>query len=138
MRSVVVVLPASMWAVMPMLRYRSMGVLRGTVKTFFHRREAEAPRNAGENPDNLCKLFLCVFAPLRLIILESVMRERLVLFRHAVHFLALFHGAAAAFRCFCEFAGKPRTHRFLAAPACRIAQPAHPQGRPAGRSRFPP
>src|SRR5574339_751813 len=33
MRSVVVVLPASMCAEMPMLRYRSMGVLRATMLT---------------------------------------------------------------------------------------------------------
>jgi hypothetical protein len=34
MRSVVVVLPASMCALMPMLRYRSIGVVRATVLLF--------------------------------------------------------------------------------------------------------
>src|SRR5690606_12783434 len=34
MRSVVVVLPASIWALIPMLRYRSMGVLRLTRVSF--------------------------------------------------------------------------------------------------------
>jgi hypothetical protein len=45
MRSVVVVLPASMCALMPMLRYRSMGVVRGTIYL-----QLELPRIGGTCP----------------------------------------------------------------------------------------
>src|SRR5512136_2443838 len=36
MRSVVVVLPASIWAIMPILRYRSRGYWRGIQNTYYH------------------------------------------------------------------------------------------------------
>src|SRR6186713_1368424 len=55
------------------------------------------------------------------------MRERFVGFRHTVHFLALFHCAAAAFGRFGELARQARTHGFFTTAACRIAQPAHCQ-----------
>src|SRR5438093_13599061 len=97
MRSVVVVLPASMWALMPMLRYLSMGVVRGIS---YH-------------------------------VLKPKMRKGFIGFGHPVHFLALFHRAAAAFRCFQQFSGETLTHRFLAALARRLAQPAHRECHPA-------
>src|SRR5438132_2011454 len=57
--------------------------------------------------------------------LETVMRERFVRFRHAVHFFALLHRATAAFRSFGELGCEPGLHRFLAATARCIAHPAH-------------
>jgi hypothetical protein len=52
MRSVVVVLPASMWAEIPMFRYRSMGVLRDMesskcVPPVSDRRVARGPMTSG-------------------------------------------------------------------------------------------
>src|SRR5438067_1024767 len=97
MRSVVVVLPASMWALMPMLRYLSMGVVRGIS---YH-------------------------------VLKPKMRKGFIGFGHPVHFLALFDRPAAAFRRFQQFSGETLTHRFLAALARRLAQPAHRERHPA-------
>src|SRR5450830_2138617 len=103
MRSVVVVLPASMWALMPMLRYRSIGVLRATVRTLkaFDCHAAGTPGNylagpvsSGSELSRKFRLYASEF--LALWRLETVVRERLVRFRHAVHFIALFHRAATA------------------------------------------
>src|SRR5438445_10866995 len=57
--------------------------------------------------------------------LEPVIRESLVGFRHAMHFLALLHRAAAALGRFLQLAGEPHGHRFLAALLRRLADPAH-------------
>src|SRR5262245_66490324 len=81
MRSVVVVLPASMCALMPMFRYLSMGVLRGInvfVPNEFSGGDVRRPRPRS----------------------EPVVSESLVRLRHAVHFLAFLDRAAAAFRRF--------------------------------------
>src|SRR5687768_13119372 len=56
---------------------------------------------------------------------EPEMRERLVRFRHAVHFLALLHRAATAFRRIHELGRETLAHRLLAALARRFAQPPH-------------
>src|ERR1700694_557832 len=63
MRSVVVVLPASMWAMMPMFLQRSNGTVLGTTLDSFW-----APNSAS---------------------LPSVMRERLIGLRHTVYILFL-------------------------------------------------
>src|SRR5438132_9171518 len=57
--------------------------------------------------------------------LEPEVRKRLVRFRHAVHFLAFFHRTAATFRSLEQLRSEPLAHRFLAALARRLAQPAH-------------
>src|SRR5512137_2865482 len=104
MRSVVVVLPASMCALMPMLRYRLMGVDRGTFRQRLLRwREgiALAPPGVLSVPDSPAS--------------EPEMREGLVGLRHAVHFLALLDRAAAALGGLDELGGKALPHRLLAA-----------------------
>src|SRR5882672_1857631 len=115
MRSVVVLLPASMCAEMPIFRYRSIGVLRGIKPSqCFRARRARAA----------------------VIYLESEVREGLVRLGHPVHFLALLHCAAAAFRRFHQFPGQAQWHRFLAALLGRFTQPAHCQRHPAHRPDF--
>src|SRR4030081_1599540 len=104
MRSVVVVLPASICAEIPMFLYRSIGVLRATAMSL--------------EPDQL----------------KPVMRERLVGFRHPVYFLALLHRTATALGRFLQFAGKANRHRFLTALLRRLADPAHRERHPAHRT----
>src|SRR5258708_27909338 len=53
------------------------------------------------------------------------MREGLGGFRHAMHFLALLHRAAAALGRFLQLAGEPYGHRFLAALLRPLADPPH-------------
>src|SRR5512140_2418113 len=59
------------------------------------------------------------------LLLEAVMGEGLVGLGHAVHFLALLHGAAAAFRGLEKLVGQALAHALLAALAGGLAQPAH-------------
>src|SRR5438105_4616059 len=122
MRSVVVVLPASMWALMPMLRYRSMGVPRAMM---FAIEQWIASFHCSLDP--LLVGFRC---------LKPEVRERFVRFGHPVHFLALFHGAAAPFRRFEQFGRKSLAHRLLAALARCLAEPAHRERHPAHRTHF--
>src|SRR5512139_1930629 len=105
MRSVVVVLPASMCALMPMLRYRSMGVTRGTWRLRRGGVRGGSPFRAGAFAVlSSCWVSLCGDS-------EPEMRERLVGFGHPVHFLALLDRAAAAFRGLEELGREPRAHR---------------------------
>src|SRR5450432_1416171 len=130
MRSVVVVLPASMWALMPMFRYRSMGVVLATffrclplfaaVYTYASRKSLPA------HPSPLVDLSR----------LEPEMREGLVRFGHAVHFLALFHRTAATFGCFQKLGREALPHRLFATLARRLAQPAHGQRNATDRADF--
>ena len=69
-------------------------------------------------------------------VLEPVMREGFVGFRHTVHFFTFFHCAAATFSSFRKLAGKAGTHGFFTAAASSIAQPAHRQRHPAHRPHF--
>src|SRR5690349_20918600 len=113
MRSVVVVLPASMWAMMPKLRYLSIGVVRATGNPCL---------STGE----------FVFPPVierRLLssVLPAVVREGLVGFCHTMSFFALLDGAAVVFRGFQQFGGELARHGVLATLARGIDQPAHRQ-----------
>src|SRR6266496_1660700 len=127
MRSVVVVLPASMCALMPMLRYRSMGVERGTMSGSSVWRRALSVSWAGCWGEVHAERRTLDARPF----LEPEMREGLVGFGHAVHFLALLHRAAATFGRLEELRREPLAHRLFAALARRFAQPAH-------RKRHPP
>src|ERR1700682_5922539 len=68
--------------------------------------------------------------------LEAEMREGLVRFGHAMHFLASLYRAAAPFRCLGQFRGEPLPHRFLAALARGLAHPAHGERDAAHRTHF--
>src|SRR5512135_2105388 len=132
MRSVVVVLPASMCALMPMLRYRSMGVVRGTLSSA---RKTPLPGQRWAARGFRPVLLLSRLSGLGWFS-EAEVRERLVGFRHAVHFLALLHRAAAAFRGLEQLGCEALTHRLLAALARGFAQPAHRERHPADRTHL--
>src|SRR5687767_15499691 len=107
MRSVVVVLPASMWAMMPMLRQRASGTCLAMIV-----------RNS---------LYLER-------LLEPVVRERLVGFGHAMHVFALLHRAATQVGGIHEFVGQLLLHRLaIAAVGGNAGQPAQREGQAAGR-----
>src|SRR5947208_9211594 len=83
MRSVVVVLPASMWAMMPMFRVFSSEYCRSTSSSAFFLSTYMRRGGPGCGP------------PLRRIPLPAVMRERFVGLRHLVRVFPLLHGGAA-------------------------------------------
>src|ERR1700739_730134 len=64
MRSVVVVLPASMWAEIPIFRYRSMGVFLAIAFTNSESEMGEGPVGLG-HPVHFLALFHSATAPLR-------------------------------------------------------------------------
>src|SRR6267143_1424857 len=83
MRSVVVVLPASMWAMMPIFRVLSSEYCRSTSSSAFFLSTYMRRGGPGCGP------------PLRRIPLPAVMRERFVGLRHLVRVFPLLHGGAA-------------------------------------------
>src|SRR5690554_2603726 len=98
MRSVVVVLPASMWAMMPMLRYRSSGVTREHLLTSHPSDDVALP---------------------------VIVRERAVGFRHPVRVFALLDGRAAIVRCVHQLAGQAGRHGHFGTGPGGVDQPAH-------------
>src|SRR6266849_1815576 len=114
MRSVDVVFPASMCAMIPMLRVSS---------------------SLNARPIAPCAPF---FSPVRIATasltktpLPAVVRERLVRFRHAMHVFLLLHCPAARIGCVNQFIRQLVHHR-LDRPLPRILQ------QPANRQRLPP
>src|SRR4051812_9822164 len=108
MRSVVVVLPASMCAEIPMLRYRSIGVTRAT----------ETPFRA------------------RLAGLPAIVGEGFVRLRHAMRVLALAHCRATIFRGIHQLMRETERHGLLASVARRVDDPAHGERLAAGRTHL--
>src|SRR6478672_2113845 len=99
MRSVAVVLPASMWAMMPMLRTRSSSSIFGTRKLFCVSITAiESSLLAGEA-------------------LPAVVREGLVRLGHAVHVVLALEGTALLVRRVEDLADELVDHLLLAALA---------------------
>src|SRR5688572_21434167 len=140
MRSVVVVLPASMWAMMPMLRVRARGYSRmsnpfaplaftscsvvatcivsaGTAITGPPSVESR-PRGTGSG---------------RLHRSPAVMREGLVGLGHLVHVLAALHRCARAVGGIHDLGGEPLGHRVLPARPAVVHEPAQREGRAALR-----
>src|ERR1035438_7914675 len=116
MRSVVVVFPASMWAMMPMFLQRSNGTVLGTafIYSFW-----------GSN-----------FVFDLVILLPPVMRKRLVRFRHAMHIFLLLDGSAFAVGGVEQLVGQLIDHS-LFATASRIAHdPTDSQRSPAVGCHF--
>src|SRR6185295_17156660 len=95
-RSVVVVLPASICAAMPILRYFSRGVVRGIGLNLLNSRVA----------------------------LPSIVRERAVGFGHLVCVFALLDGSTAIVGGVEQLGREPLTHRLFVARACRVDDPA--------------
>src|SRR3954468_4103017 len=103
MRSVVVVLPASICAEIPIFRYRSIGVARATVVT---------KRSFGKGWQKR---------------LPAVVSEGLVGLCHAVRIFALADGGTAVLSGIHQFVSEAERHRLLAAVTGSLDDPAHSQ-----------
>src|SRR5271157_4679667 len=136
MRSVVVVFPASMWAMMPMFLQRSNGTVLGTTLNSFWGSEICFSLFA-----NRCSLFANRLkrranSERRTALLPSVMRERLVRFRHAMHIFFLLDGSAFAVGGVEQLVRQLFDHSLFAAAARIAHDPADRQRRPAVGSDF--
>src|SRR5713226_9597290 len=121
MRSVDVVFPASMCAMIPMLRVSSsLNALPMVPETAFFSpaRVATASLTTATNP------------------LPPVMRERLVRFRHAVHVFLLLHCPAARVRCIDQLIRQLVHHRLAGTLPRMLQQPPNRQRLPAERIHF--
>src|SRR6266481_3948926 len=116
MRSVSVVLPASMWAAMPMFRVRSSGNFRSGEFGFF-------------TPAGDCFSRVAVA-----ITLPAEMSEGAVRLCHLVSIVALLDRVALAGRSVFQFGGERIGHRHAAAAVGVLDDPAHGEGNLARRS----
>src|SRR5690349_2641442 len=125
MRSVDVVLPASMCAMIPILRVSSSLYARPMVPAAFLSpgRIATASLTIPPNP------FPYSFLP-------AVMREGFVGFRHAVHIFLLLDGPAARIGRVDQFIRQPVHHRFACTLPRILQQPPNRQRLPAKRIHF--
>src|ERR1700694_2061831 len=138
MRSVVVVFPASMWAMMPMFRILSSGVVRGIAVLYSAKTRGDLDAHAG--PVSL-RHHRRAFGSLdagslsagsrscRSRRLPPVMRESAIRFRHPVRVFLLLNRLALALRGENELGGEALRHRFFLARTAVLDQPAHPQRR---------
>src|SRR5208282_129902 len=123
MRSVVVVFPASMWAMMPMFLQRSNGTVLGTTINSFWGSEIS--------------FWLLASSQKRVTsLLPPVMRERLVRFRHAMHVFFFLDGGAFAVRGVEQLVRQLLDHSFFAAAARVAHNPANRQRSPAVGGNF--
>src|SRR5881409_1620204 len=148
MRSVVVVFPASMWAMMPIFRILSSGVVRGiaflySAKTrvdqdaplvcrgpvsLRRHREAFGLLDAGSLKAGSRSCWSRCLPP--------VMREGAVRLRHPVRVFLLLYRLALALRRQDQLGGEALGHRLLFARAAVLNDPAHPQRRAPLRPHF--
>src|SRR3989442_13767534 len=167
MRSVVVVFPASMWAMMPMLRIRSSGVVRAMLRRVLRWGTAmpcpylyRASKNAGRprrpvGPVSLRRhpgsgAACCAPTAWDAGSLEAgsrscwskrlppVMREGAVRLRHPVRVFLLLDRLALALRREDHLGGEPLRHVLLAAGTPELDHPAHPPGPPSLPPHFHP
>src|SRR5208337_4561770 len=123
MRSVVVVFPASMWAMMPMFLQRSNGTVLGTTINSFWGSEIS--------------FWLLASSQKRVTsLLPPVMRERLVRFRHAMHVFFFLDGGAFSVRGVEQLVGQLLNHSLFAAAARVAYDPTDRQRRSAVGSNF--
>src|SRR3989442_5477981 len=122
MRSVVVVLPASIWAMIPMLRVFSSEYCRSTSASLPPYDSLHEKRGVRLRP------------PLHFdLSLPAIMRERLVGLRHLVRVFSLLYSGAAVARGVEELAGELLGHAALAPTAGGADDPPHRQrGAPVG------
>jgi hypothetical protein len=136
MRSVVVVLPASMCALMPMLRYRSIGVVRATVLLFLRlalvRRVNGGCRGFGREHVRLKAGFKHGQGAL----LRTEVREGLVGLPPSGALPRASSRRRRGLPRLQKLRREPLAHRLLAALAGRFAQPAHRERHPAHRTHF--
>jgi hypothetical protein len=129
MRSVVVVFPASMWAMMPMFLQRSNGTVLGTTLVCsFWGSDLVVDLVIGkfsnlvieiQNLQHFTITQLLNF-PITQFLLPAVMRECLVCFRHAMHIFFLLDGGATAVGRVQQLVAQLVDHSLFATPA-RIA-----------------
>src|SRR5262249_30113341 len=128
MRSVVVVLPASMWAMMPMLRVFSSEYCRSTSFSSFF----------SDPPDGLrTSVWLesegggsgCGPPPRRWVQLPAIVRERLVGLRHLVGIFTLLDGRPSIVGRIQQLGGQLLGHAALGPAPGRSDEPAHREGR---------
>src|ERR1039458_50816 len=116
MRSVVVVLPASMCAMIPMFRQRFRGIVRATVSISHSARRTLRViqirfKQDGETLPIPCSLYSA---------LPAVVGECLVGLGHAVYIFLLLHRRTATIRSIKQLGGQLLHHALLAArPAIR-------------------
>src|ERR1700684_68004 len=113
MRSVVVVLPASMWAMMPMFLHRSNGTVLDTaffLSSFLSCSLATEPVKS---------VFLVLF------VLPAIMREGLIGLGHTVNVFFLLDGCAFSVGGIQQLIAQLVDHAFLAASAGVGNQPAN-------------
>src|SRR6185312_9021654 len=145
MRSVVVVFPASMWAMMPIFRILSSGVVRAMCP--FIQQKRGATRTPTSGPVSL-RCHREAFGPLDAGSLEPgsrsclsrglppVMREGPVGLRHPVRVFLLLYRLAFALRRQDQLGGEALGHRLFFARAAVLDDPAHPQRGAALRPHF--
>src|SRR2546426_10469909 len=123
MRSVVVVLPASMWAMIPMLRVFSSEYCRSTSA-------ALPPYDSSSHAKRGVRLRPPLHFDLQL---PAIMRERLVGLRHLVRVFSLLHCGAAVAGGVEQLAGELLGHAALASTPGGADDPPHRQrGAPVG------
>src|SRR4029453_519231 len=137
MRSVVVVLPASMWAMIPMFRVFSSVVFFAVVVTARHLlSSARAP--AGRVPETSTPRSTVVpVRPARTGALPAVVRERLVRLSHPVEVVLPLEGAPLRAQRVEQLVRQPLAHLLLPPPAPDRARSA-PFARPIAYPLPPP
>src|SRR6266550_5263629 len=133
MRSVVVVFPASMWAMMPIFRILSSGVVRGNCLPLFSKNAGRPgrprvgrsrsavigpPSGASDAGSLRSGSRSCLFRRL-----PPVMREGAVRLRHPVRVFLLLYRLAFALRRQDQLGGEALGHRLLFAGAAVLDDP---------------
>src|SRR6267154_2740462 len=143
MRSVVVVFPASMWAMMPMFRIFSSGVVRGIAFLYSAKMRGDrvargraglAPPSSGDGASPGCRI-PCNGVPdcrsrgtacrARTFSLPPIMGEGAIRLRHPVRVFLLLDRLAFALRGEDHLGGQPLGHRLLAARPAVLNKPPH-------------
>src|SRR3984957_906541 len=115
MRSVVVVLPASMCAMIPMFRQRFRGVVRATIYL-----SSASIRSRYRSIKSKTKL-----STKKSFLLPTVVREGLISFGHTVNIFLLLHRRATAVGRIEELSGQLLDHALFAASAAVGHEPAN-------------
>src|SRR3989442_13888602 len=114
MRSVVVVLPASIWAMIPMLRVFSSEYCRSTSASLPPYDSLHEKRGVRLRPP----LYFVLWLP-------PIMRERLVGLRHLVRVFSLLHGGSSVIRPLLTNAFPFIPHALPPHSGCRVSHPPH-------------
>src|SRR3954451_3241586 len=122
MRSVVVVLPASIWAMMPMLRVRARSVAMSFALC------AQPPASSISRAPGARRRPIASARRRLPASLPPIMGESLIGLGHTVDVVSLLHGCALALRRIPPLVGELLAERAAVAGARAGDQPAHRQG----------